>query len=293
MNQLPSISALRAALPYIRLFRGQLFVIKCGGEVLDSASELKGLIEQIGLLHELGIKVILVHGGGVQSNELAAKLGVETRFVDGRRVTSPEALATTVMAINGTARTAILSAFRELGIGAAGISGMDDGLIRADRRPPIQTSEGTVDFGEVGTIREVQGRVLQALLAEGLVPVVSPISANDEGAPLNLNADGVASAIAAALGAQKLIFVTKPRGILADPAAPHTLFSQLSLRELGELEKDGTVHTGMLPKASAIRDALVGGVEQVHVISYAYPDALLTEIFTNEGCGTMIVAGDA
>lgn len=292
MNTVPMVTALRGALPYLKLFRSKLFVIKCGGEALESPTQLKSLVEQIGLLHQLGIKVILVHGGGKQATDLEHKLGIESTFVDGRRITSKAAVTSMVMALNGTARATLLSAFRELGVGAAGISGMDDGLIQAQRKPPIQTSEGLVDFGEVGVITGVNDRVLRALMDEDLIPIISPISADDGGNPLNINADDVASAIAVALGAAKLILVTKPRGILANVSDPQTLYSQLTLEDLSELESEGTIQSGMMPKASAIRTALNQGVERVHVISYSYPDALLTEIFTNEGCGTMIVRSD-
>jgi acetylglutamate kinase len=292
MNSIPSVAALRAALPYLQLFRNQLFVVKCGGEALETPALLRGLVEQIALLHQVGIRVILVHGGGKQASDLGEKLGIASAFVDGRRVTSKEQIGAMVMSLNGTAQATILATFRELGLGAAGVSGIDAGLILAERKPPIETTEGVVDFGEVGKIAQVNGQVLHALMNDDLVPVVSPLSADAQGRLLNINADDVAAAIAVSLGAKKLILLTQPRGILADIKDPQTLLSQLTLAELSALEENGTIQTGMMPKAGAIRAALEGGVERVHVVSFAFPDALLTEVFTNEGCGTMIVRGD-
>lgn len=292
MNTVPMITALRGALPYLKMFRSQTFVVKCGGEILDTPQQLRSLIEQIGLLHQLGICLVLIHGGGKQATMLEDQLGVESRFVDGRRITSKEAIKTMEMAINGSVRTAILSSFRELGIDAVGISGIDGGLVEAEVKGPVPTSEGLVDFGEVGVVRVVNGKILESLIEDGFVPVVSPLSADSTGRILNINADDVAAAIATKLGAAKLIFVTKPRGILDDLNAPETLHSHLSLAELTELEDRGVIQSGLIPKANAIRSALLNGVDRVHVVSFAYPDSLLTEIFTNEGCGTMIVRDD-
>ncbi len=292
MNSVPMITALRGALPYLRLFRGSTFVVKVGGEALESPAHLSSLVEQIGLLGQLGVRIVLVHGGGKQATDLEAKLGGESRFVDGRRITSESTIDAMVMALNGSARATLLGAFRSHGIDAVGLSGMDDGLIRATRRPPISTSEGSVDFGFVGQIESIQPDLLGLLMDGHIIPVVSPLACTNDGQPLNINADDVASHLAVALGAAKLILVTKPRGILRDVDDPQTLISQLTVPELETLEKTGVVATGMMPKAGAIKRALAGGVERVHVVSFAYPDALLTEIFTNEGCGTMIVAGD-
>lgn len=287
------VAGLRAALPYLKHFRDQLFVVKCGGETLQDRDALESLVEQIALLHQLGIKVILVHGGGDQATKLGNALGVESQFVDGRRVTSPEFVDVMVMALNGQSQGEILSVARKLGVGAVGVSGISAGLIQAVKRSAVETKSGAVqDYGQVGDIVDVDPTVLKVLLDGGLLPIVSPISADDHGTLLNINADQVASALAVALGAAKLIVVTTPRGIMADIGDPQSLISQLNLDELAELEESGKVQGGMWPKASAIRTALEGGVASAHVISYRFPDALLTEIFTNEGCGTMICLGE-
>jgi acetylglutamate kinase len=283
------VQALRHALPYLEHYRGKLFVIKCGGEALEHPAHLASLVEQIAVLHQLSIKIILVHGGGAQATELAKKLGYEPQFVDGRRITTPETLESTVMAINGAAQATILAACRKQNLNAVGLSGIDSGIIRATKRPPVKTSAGTTDFGQVGDILSVNKIPIENLIDSNTIPIISPISADSDGQILNINADDVAAQIATALGATKFILITSPRGILSNPAEPNSLISQLTLKELEALQTDGTISTGMLPKSKAIRTALESGVERVHVISYQFPDSLLTEVFTNEGCGTLIL----
>ncbi|MFM9872828.1 MAG: acetylglutamate kinase [Fimbriimonadaceae bacterium] len=283
------VQALRHALPYLEHYRGKLFVIKCGGEALEHPVHLASLVEQIAVLHQLGIRIILVHGGGTQATELAKKLGYEPQFVDGRRVTTPETLESTIMAINGTAQATILAACRKQNLNAVGLSGIDCGIIQATKRPPVKTSAGTTDFGQVGDILAVNKTPIENLLQTDTIPIISPISADDQGQILNINADDVAAQIAINLEATKFILITSPRGILSDPTDLNSLISQLTLSELEALQTDGTISTGMLPKSKAIRTALESGVERVHVISYQFPDSLLTEVFTNEGCGTLIL----
>lgn len=284
------VAALRLALPYLRLFRDRLFVIKCGGDALENRASLESLVEQIALLHHLGIRIVLVHGGGPQATALGERLGVESTFVDGRRVTSAETLETMVMALNGTARTSILSAARAVGLSAVGVSGIDAGIVTARQRPPVSTSAGTTDYGHVGDIVSVDPAPLQAILDAGSVPVLSPLCADSDGNVLNINADDVAARLAVELGAVKLVLVTSPRGILTDIDDPMSLISQVSVAQLDTLTQAGTIKSGMLPKTKAAKSALAGGVERVHILSYQFPDSLLTEVFTNEGCGTMVVA---
>lgn len=284
------VSALRHAAPYIRLFKGRVFVLKAGGDVFADDLLARALIEQVGLLHELGIRVVMVHGGGPQSTRLAADLGLETRFVEGRRVTDDASLEVATMVLNGQINTRILATCRDLSIPAVGISGVDAGLIKARRRPPVeQSGGGAVDYGHVGDIEAVDTDVLQKQLDNGLMPVVSPLSCDRAGRLLNINADTVAAAIAAALDAEKLILATASPGILKDRNDPASLISYLDRRALSELERSGNLADGMLPKAAAIDRALVDGVRRVHVISYRNPDSLLLEVFTNEGTGTLVV----
>lgn len=284
------VSALKHAAPYIRLFKGKVFVLKAGGDVFADDERSRALVEQVGLLHQLGIRVVFVHGGGPQSTKLAADLGLETKFIDGRRVTDGASLDVAAMVLNGQINTRILAACRDLEIPAVGISGVDAGLIRARRRPPVeQSGGGSVDYGFVGDIDSVNADVLRKQLDIGFVPVVSPLSCDASGTLLNINADTVAAAIAAELGAEKLIFATGAPGILSDKDDAESLISYVDRRALAKLRDSGKLADGMLPKAAAIDSAIKNGVQRVHVISYRNPDSLLLEIFTNEGTGTLVV----
>jgi acetylglutamate kinase len=286
------VSALKGAVPYIRMFKRKVFVIKAGGAVFADPDLSRHVVEQIGLLHEVGIRVVLVHGGGPQSTTLAKALGVPSRFVAGRRVTDAGTLEVSTMVLNGLVNTRILAACRDLGLPAVGMSGVDAGLIRARRRPPVEMpgeSESEVDFGFVGDIEAVTSETLERQLDAGFLPVISPLSADASGTLLNINADTVAAAIAAALDAEKLIIATGAPGILEDPKDPGSLVSYIDLAGLARMKAEGRLADGMAPKAEAIRSAIEGGVRRVHVISHDLPDSLLLEVFTNEGTGTLVV----
>ncbi len=284
------VSALKHAAPYIRLFKGKVFVIKVGGEVFADPALTSALVEQVGILHQVGIRAVLVHGGGPQSTKLATDLGLDTQFIEGRRVTDSESLNVASMILNGQVNTRILAACRDLQIPAVGISGVDAGLIRAHKRPPVEGSDGqAVDYGFVGDIDAVEADILQKQLDNGLMPVVSPLSCDESGTLLNINADTVAAAIAAELDAEKLILVTGATGILEDVNDPGSLISYIDRKHLHELRDKGALADGMLPKAAAIESAIRNGVQRVHVISYKLPDSILLEVFTNEGTGTLVV----
>lgn len=287
-----TMDALKRALPYIRLYRGRTFVVKIGGSLCGDAAMLADLAGQVSIFRELGIRIVLVHGGGPQTTALSAKLGLETQFVDGRRITDQKTLDIAVMTMNGTINTAILAACRAAELPAIGISGIDAGLIRARRRPPQTRISGdvrtTVDYGEVGDVVAVDVSVLNRFLDSGFMPVVSPLVADDGGNILNMNADTVASTLARELAAEKLIFVQEAPGILEDRNDPSSLISYTDVRGLNTLRENGVLDAGMLPKANAAKDALYGGVKRVHVIGGG-KDSLLLEVFTNEGAGTLIV----
>jgi acetylglutamate kinase len=291
-DQALAISALRSAAPYIRMYKGKTFVVKAGGGVFADAAATRALVEQIGILHYFGVRVVLVHGGGPQLTELSAALGVPTRMVEGRRVTDQQSIDVTAMVLNGLINTRLLGMCRDLNVDAVGISGVDAGLVRAHKRPPVPTGgDGTlVDYGFVGDIDSVDTRVLVKLLDNGLMPVVSPLSADEAGTLLNINADTVAGALGAALGAEKLILCTGAPGILGSVADPRSLISYTDLAGLTRLRAEGRIADGMLPKAKAIEDAIRGGVRRVHVVSYQSAEGILGEVFTNEGTGTLIVA---
>ncbi len=287
-----AIRALKSAAPYIRLYKGRTFVVKAGGGVFGDEATTRSLIEQIGILHYFGVRVILVHGGGPQLTELSDALGVPTRIVQGRRVTDERSIDLTAMVLNGLINTRILALCRDLSIDAVGVSGVDAGLVRAHKRPPVKIdgSEETVDFGFVGDIDGIDTTVLRKLLDSGLMPVVSPLSADGNGVLLNINADTVAAEIGAALGAEKLILCTGAPGILERVDDLGSLISYTDLRGLERLCREGCIRDGMLPKAKAIETAIRGGVRRVHVVSYNAPEGILGEVFTNEGTGTLIVA---
>jgi acetylglutamate kinase len=286
------IRALRSAAPYIRLYKGKTFVVKAGGGVFGDPAATRALVEQIAVLHSLGIRVVFVHGGGPQLTEVTEKLGVPTQMIEGRRVTDAQSIDATAMVLSGLINTRILAACRELGVPALGISGVDAGLIQAHKRAPVklQGSDAIVDYGFVGDIDYIDTDVIKKLLDAGLMPVISPLSSDDAGTLLNITADTVAAAIGAALGAEKLVLCTGAPGILSDITDPTSVVSYTDLAGLAKLRTEGRINDGMLPKAKAIENAINGGVQRVHVISYKAPDAILAEVFTNEGTGTLVVA---
>jgi acetylglutamate kinase len=286
-----AVTALKHAAPYIRMYKGKVFVLKAGGEAFDTPEATRRLVEQIGILHQVGIRVVLIHGGGPQSTALAARLDIDAHFVDGRRVTDAGALSVMTMVLNGQINTAIVAACQAAGVPAVGLSGVDAGLVRARRRPPVTRECGeTVDYGFVGDIESINSSVLDNLLDDNLVPIVSPLSADDAGTLLNINADTVAAAIAGDLNAEKLILATGVPGILEKLEDPRSLISYIDSTGLDKLRSEGKLSDGMLPKVAAIERAIAAGVPRVHVISYAQPDCLLLEVFTNEGTGTLVVA---
>jgi acetylglutamate kinase len=287
-----AVRALKSAAPYIRMYKNKIFVIKASGAVFGDEASTRGLIEQVAILHQVGIKTVLVHGGGPQLDTLQKTLGIETRMVDGRRVTDQKSIDVTAMALNGLINTRILAICRALDIEAVGLSGVDAGLIRAHKRAPvfIESSSETVDYGFVGDIDSVNSAVLEKLLESGLMPVVSPLSADSNGTLLNINADTVAAAIGGALSAEKLVLCTGAHGILEHVNDPTSVVSYTDIQGLRRLRDQGSLKDGMLPKATAIENAIRGGVRRVHVISYKAADSLLAEVFTNEGTGTLVVA---
>ena len=285
--------SLEAAAPFVKHFRGQIFVVKVSGALLEDEGALESITSQLALLDSLGIRLVVVHGGGSQANRLAERLGVPQRQVAGRRVTDDATLEVVTFAFSG-ARTALLAALRRHGISGVGLSGVDAGLTQAVRRPPVAVTEPggatqMVDFGHVGDLSSVQPEVLHDLLNSGHVPVVSPLAGDDQGHVFNINADTLAARLAGALGAAKVIFLTEVPGLLRDVENHATLISQIDLDECDELAKQGVIKAGMLPKLAACRAALEGGVERVHLVAGLVPHALLREIFTNEGSGTLIL----
>src|SRR5271155_1997754 len=240
----PSIAvrALKSAAPYIRMYKNKTFVIKAGGAVFGDEASTRGLIEQVAILHQVGIKTVLVHGGGPQLDHLLATLGIETQMVNGRRVTDQKSIDVTAMVLNGVINTRILAICRALDIEAIGLSGVDAGLIRAHKRAPVPVSAGSsesVDYGFVGDIDSVNAAVIEKLLIDGLMPVVSPLSADSNGTLLNINADTVAAALGGALSAEKLVLCTGAPGILERSTDPSSIVSYTDIGGLERLRAGG------------------------------------------------------
>lgn len=285
--------SLEAAAPFVKHFRGRMFVVKISGALLEEPLALESLATQLALLDSLGISLVLVHGGGSQANKLADRLGVPQKQIAGRRITDDATLEIVTMAFAG-ARTQLLAALRRQGMSAVGLSGVDGRLTAAVKRPPVSVTDPggdtrIVDFGHVGDIAAVHPEVLHDLLKAGHVPVVSPLAGDDQGRVYNINADTMAARLAGALGAAKVIFLTEVPGLLRDVSQPSTLISLLDIEECNELIATGVVKGGMLPKLAACRLALESGVARAHLVAGLVPHALLREILTNEGSGTLVV----
>jgi len=291
-----SLDLLREALPYIRRFKGKTFVIKFSGKVTEDPSVLKSLAEEIALLHGVGIRVCVIHGGGKQLTELAARLGVVQTVIEGRRVTDDNTLELAKMIFRGKINTEILSALRNRGVHAVGLSGIDGGVIRAQRRPPkdiLNRSTGekqTVDFGHVGDVIEVDKSLIVLLLENDYLPVISSLGADDEGRIYNINADTIAAEVAVSLEAEKLILLTDVNGIFLDPNDKTTKIDRLSSTEAEKMILEGKATGGMVPKLENLVAILRRGVRSAHVIGGTQRNGILAEVFTDEGLGTMITA---
>ncbi len=288
------IGGLKGALRYVRAYRDQVFVVKLGGDVLGEPDALHQVAAQLSLLSSLGIRIVIVHGGGPQATALSRRLGTEPRMVAGRRVTDDLGLEVAKMVYAGKLNVDLLAALREHQVQAVGVSGVAADLITARRRPPVSVVDDAgatqqVDYGHVGDIDRVDPRVLTTLLGGRFVPVVASLAGDEQGHVFNVNADTVAEALAVALKALKLIFLTGAPGVLRDRNDPSTLVAFADPDDLAHLMSSGALSGGMRPKVEACVRAATGGVERTHIIDGRAPDALLLEVFTGAGCGTMIV----
>ena len=290
------LDLLREALPYIQRFKGKTFVVKFSGKVTEDHDQLMSLAEELALMHQVGIRLCVVHGGGKQLSELAEKMGVEQTIIEGRRVTDDETLEMAKMIFAGKINTDILAALRHRGIHAVGLSGVDGNIVHAERRPPKQVvdratgEKADIDFGHVGDIIEIDSRLLTVLLDQDYLPVISSLGADAEGKVFNINADTIAAEIAIQLKAEKLVLLSDVDGIFLSAGEPQTKLSRLSADDAEELIKSGAATAGMIPKLQNIVDLLRQGVRSAHIINGNSRNALLAEVFTDEGTGTMIVA---
>ena len=287
-------SLLVEALPYIRQFRGKIVVVKYGGNALNGAADpagddpaggvseaLASFAQDVVLMRAVGILPVVVHGGGPQIGALMARLGKEAEFRDGLRVTDAETLDIARMVLVGKVNRDIVSAINVHGPLAVGMSGEDANLITA--------AQSDVDLGFVGHVSEVDPTMLQRLVAEGIIPVVATIGADEAGQAYNINADTVAGALAEALQAEKLIFLTDVEGLRVVPDDPTTLIHRASLDVVAEILRGGGAVGGMKPKIEACAQAVRGGVDRAHILDGRVPHALLLELFTDSGVGTMVV----
>lgn len=290
------LDLLREALPYIQRFKGQTFVVKLSGKVTEDRANLMSLAEELALLHQVGIRICVVHGGGKQLSDLASKLGIQQTIIEGRRVTDDATLEMAKMIFAGKINTDILAALRQRGIEAVGLSGVDGNIVHAEKRPPkeiLNRQTGVrdkVDFGYVGDVVQINARLLTVLLDHGYLPVISSLGADDEGIVFNINADTIAAEIAVMLQAEKLILLSDVDGIYLDPADANSKLSRLSAGEADDLITSGAATGGMIPKLQSIVTLLRRGVHSAHIISGTKRNALLSEVFTDKGTGTMIVA---
>jgi len=280
------------ALPYMRRYSGKSILIKFGGHAMGKADYVNAFASDIALLDQIGALPVVVHGGGPQIGEMLAKLKIESHFIDGLRVTDEATISVVEMVLAGGINKALVAAIAGAGGRAVGVSGKDGGLITARKLMAVsKTSDSAiqqaVDLGFVGEPAHVDVTVLNALMSHHLIPVVAPVGRGEDGETYNINADTAAGAVAAALNAKRLMMLTDVTGVL-DKAG--NLISKLSISEAEALIRDGTVSGGMIPKVETCIDAVQDGVEGAVIMDGRAPHALLVELFTEHGMGTMIVA---
>jgi acetylglutamate kinase len=273
-------AVLAEALPYIRRFWSRVVVVKYGGNAMEDPALAQLFAQDVVLMRSVGMRPVVVHGGGPQIGDLMNRLGKQPEFREGLRVTDAETLDIARMVLVGKVNRDIVSEVNVHGPLAVGLSGEDAGLITASRRSP--------DLGFVGDVDAVNASILERLLSEELIPVVATIGSDLEGQAYNINADTAAGAIAEALGAEKLVYLTNVEGLLKDVGDPGSVISQLSADELERMVDDGTLTEGMIPKARSCVRAVRRGVGHAHILDGRVPHALLLEIFTTEGIGTMV-----
>ena len=278
------------ALPYIQRFHGSTIVIKYGGNAMTHDDLKRAFARDVILMKVVGMNPIVVHGGGPQIEELLGRLNIDTRFVGGMRVTNKETMDVVQMVLGGLVNKEIVSLINDNGGMAVGVTGKDGNLIRARRMELTETNEGSlvseiIDIGQVGEVESINHAVLESLMERDFIPVVAPIGVGQNGESLNINADLVASGIAQHIGAEKLVLITNTPGILD---VNNDTIASLSRKKAAVLISQGVIEGGMLPKARCALDAVEGGVQSAHIIDGRVPHALLLEVLTDSGIGTLI-----
>ncbi|HOO27518.1 MAG TPA: acetylglutamate kinase [Lachnospiraceae bacterium] len=269
------------ALPYIQKFNRKVIVVKYGGSAMTDEELKKNVIKDVTLLKLVGFKPIVVHGGGKEISRWVGKIGKEAKFVNGLRVTDEETMEIAEMVL-GKVNKSLVAMVQELGVRAVGISGKDGGLLKVRKK----YADGE-DIGYVGEITEVNTKILEDLLENDFLPIIAPVGLDEDFLTYNINADDAACAIAKAMHADKLAFLTDIEGVFQDPADKETFISRLTVSEANALIKDGYIGSGMLPKINNCTEAITSGVNRVHILDGRKPHCLLLEIFTNKGIGTM------
>ena len=273
-------AVLAEALPYIRRFWGKVVVVKYGGNAIGDDEALAGFAQDVALMHSVGMRTVVVHGGGPQIGDLMTRLGMVPEFREGLRVTDADTLDIARMVLVGKVNRDIVAAVNMHGALAVGLSGEDAAFITASPRSP--------ELGFVGDVVAVNASIIERLLSEDLIPVVATIGGSPEGQAYNINADTAAGAIAEALRAEKLVYLTDVEGLRADVNDPSSLRTTVSVADLEAMLADGSVVAGMVPKVTSCISAINGGVGHAHILDGRTPHALLLEVFTNQGVGTMV-----
>ena len=282
-NWLQKAQVLNEALPYIQRFHGQIMVVKYGGSAMVDQELKKSVIRDVALLKLVGFKPIVVHGGGKEITKWVDKSGLQTRFVNGLRVTDEDTMEIAEMVLNKINK-GLVSMMEQLGVRSVGISGKDGTLLRVDKK-----LSGGQDIGYVGEIKEVNTQILHTMLENHFVPIICPVGSDDECRSYNINADDAACAVASAMGASKLAFLSDIEGVYQDPLDKSSLISEMTISEAEEFIKSGMAGGGMLPKLQNCIDAMKAGVSRVHILDGRIAHCLLLEFFTDRGVGTAII----
>lgn len=287
-NDIKKAEVLIEAIPYIRKFAGSTVVVKYGGSAMLDEDLKKSVITDIAMLKYIGLKPVIVHGGGKEISDLLTRLDKKTEFINGLRVTDKETAGIAEMVLSGSVGKSLVEDLESVGIHACGINGKDGHTFKAEKL----LGKGGVDLGFVGEVTEVDPKLINTLLDNDFVPVISPVAFDDFSQTYNVNADYAASAIAGALNAQKLIYITDVEGVLKDVNDSSSIIRRMTISEANAFINDGTINGGMVPKVTCCLDAIEKGVASVHILDGKVKHSILLEIFTENGIGTMVTSDE-
>ena len=279
-------NTLTEALPYINAYTGKYIVIKYGGNAMHNPDIIKTILQDVAALKIVGVHPILVHGGGPEINAMLSKLGITSQIVGGLRVTDAETMEVVQMVLGGKVNKNIVAQLGTMGVRAIGLCGKDGSLIEVKK----MSKKGGVDYGYVGEITKVNAELLKELCRDGYVPVIASIGVDGKGESYNINADTAAGEIGAAVGAEKLVYLTDIDGILADGSNKDSLLAEVKFSDVEKMIKSGAISGGMIPKVESCTNAIKKGIRNVNIINGMIPHSILVELFTVEGIGTLITA---